>query len=181
MSDSLNDIRQVVILTKYYSFDFGRYTIKQLILGWTKLYPYHWLPLAVTEAIYQGRLKAVSVEQILNVWLKKGAVNYNFNYEFIRLIQPSMEFRLQQEAEFQGDFVNQAENFEQMEDRIPTQVNNSPSFVERNRRKQNKDLKTTIDTIKTINTFNDFNSCKDSSQSFQKLKSLVQGTLEARG
>lgn len=75
VNESLSQIQESIILMKYYSFDLSGYQFRELIVKWTKIYPHNWLPLAVTEAIYQGRLKAISVEQILNVWQKKVKFN----------------------------------------------------------------------------------------------------------
>ncbi len=170
MNDSQNDIRQTVILTKYYSFDLGRYTIKDLITKWIDIYPYHWLPLAVTQAIYQGRLKAVSIEQILSNWQKKGEVSYSFNREFINLIQPEANFRLQQEREAKKIFcfVNQPQ---------PPETNLS-GFNSTSDEQLNPSVSIPVTAkIKpkaiSITQFNDSNSSNDSSQSFKKLKSLA--------
>ena len=42
--------------------------------------------LAIIEALYQGRYKAVSAQQILTLWLKRNHPSYHFNMEFERLI-----------------------------------------------------------------------------------------------
>ena len=158
MNESLNDIRQTVILTKYYSFDLGNYTIRELIIKWIKLYPHHWLPLAVTEAIYQGRLKAISIEQILNIWQKKGGVHYSFNYEFIRLVQPDTSFKLEEEAALQDLVVSASEQLESPRKKFP--LNSTYNDVTNQK----------IDTSQKLNKFQPLNN---DSQSFQKLKSLA--------
>jgi hypothetical protein len=161
VNDSLNDIRQTIVLTKYYSFDLGNYTITELILKWSKLYPHQWLPLAVTEAIYQGRLKAISIEQILHIWRKKGGVHYSFNYEFIRLVQPDSNFKLDQELNLEEILTNLPETLESPFPLAPA----SDSSVSENSQ--------TNKSITSISSLSEFQPINDYSQSFQKLKSLA--------
>jgi hypothetical protein len=73
------------LLTRY-SFDLGGYTVEQLVDAWLHHYPIKWVRLAVIEALYQGRYKAFSVEQILNLWKRRGKSLYRFNHEFERII-----------------------------------------------------------------------------------------------
>ncbi|HEY9845688.1 MAG TPA: hypothetical protein V6D03_05765, partial [Candidatus Caenarcaniphilales bacterium] len=73
-------------LLTHYGFDQGEQTAKQLVGQWLQTYPIQWLRLAVVEALYQGRYKAISVEQILAFWQRRGQALYHFNHEFERLI-----------------------------------------------------------------------------------------------
>lgn len=73
-------------LLVHYSFDLNGYSTSELIDKWKKNYPTNWLHLGVIEALYQGRYKAVSVQQILNLWQRRDQVIYHFNTEFERLI-----------------------------------------------------------------------------------------------
>lgn len=73
------------LLTRY-SFDLDGYTVEQLVDAWLHHYPIKWVRLAVIEALYQGRYKAISVEQILNLWQRRGKSLYRFNHEFERII-----------------------------------------------------------------------------------------------
>jgi hypothetical protein len=75
-----------VALLTHYSFDLSGYTASELVGHWKKIYPNHWLHLAVIEALYQGRYKAVSAQQILTMWQRRGHTTYHFNMEFERLI-----------------------------------------------------------------------------------------------
>ena len=70
----------------HYSFDLGGYTAQQLIDHWLKDFSANWICSAVIESLYQGRYKAVSVEQILAFWRRRGLASYHFNHEFERLI-----------------------------------------------------------------------------------------------
>ncbi|WAL59533.1 hypothetical protein [Thermocoleostomius sinensis] len=73
------------LLTRY-SFDLDGYTVGQVVEAWLQHYPIKWVRLAVIEALYQGRYKAISVEQILNLWKRRGKSLYRFNHEFERII-----------------------------------------------------------------------------------------------
>jgi len=79
-------ITQTVALIHYYGFDTGRYTAVELVAAWLERYPPIWVRFAAIEALYQGRYKAVSVEQILQFWVRRGQPSYHFNHEFESLI-----------------------------------------------------------------------------------------------
>ena len=70
----------------HYSFDLGGYTAQQLIDHWLNDFSANWICSAVIESLYQGRYKAVSVEQILAFWRRRNLASYHFNHEFERLI-----------------------------------------------------------------------------------------------
>jgi hypothetical protein len=69
-----------------YSFDLGGYSLNRWIDQWLQQYPAVWLPGAVTEALYQGRYKAISVWQILDLWRRRGKPLQHFNREFERMV-----------------------------------------------------------------------------------------------
>ncbi len=73
------------LLTKY-DFDLGCETSEQLIARWQNNYQVEWLSLAVIEALYLGRYKAISVQQILTLWERRGQPIYHFNSEFQNII-----------------------------------------------------------------------------------------------
>lgn len=75
-----------VNLLIHYSFDLNGYSASELINHWQRDYPLNWLHLAVIEALYQGRYKAISVQQLLTFWQRRGQVIHHFNMEFERLI-----------------------------------------------------------------------------------------------
>ena len=77
---------QAAALLLHYGFDLGGYKTEKLVMEWLTKYPHQWLRLAVVEALYQGRYKAVSVEQILSMWQRLGQPLYHFNGEFERLV-----------------------------------------------------------------------------------------------
>lgn len=75
-----------IALLTHYSFDLSGYTARELIHRWQNQYAENWLHLAVVEALYQGRYKAISVQQILAFWQRRGQALYHFNMEFEHLI-----------------------------------------------------------------------------------------------
>ncbi|MBS3026928.1 MAG: hypothetical protein HCA25_07480 [Dolichospermum sp. DET50] len=81
-------------LLTHYSFDLNGYNASELVSCWQSEYPIHWLHLAVIEALYQGRYKAISVQQILTSWQRKGETTYHFNMEFERMICSKFPERL---------------------------------------------------------------------------------------
>jgi hypothetical protein len=73
-------------LLTHYSFDLGGEAVDRLLDRWLRSYPAPWLRSAVIEALYQGRYKAVSVEQILSLWQRRRQPLYHFNHEFERIV-----------------------------------------------------------------------------------------------
>jgi hypothetical protein len=79
-------LAQAHSLIDSYAFDLGGDDSEKLLKYWLDFYHASWIRLATIEALYLGRYKAVSIEQILNVWLRLGNPNTHFTYEFERLI-----------------------------------------------------------------------------------------------
>lgn len=75
-----------VALLTHYSFDLEDLTANNLVAWWAKTYPADWIRMAVIEALYQGRYKAVSVDQILAFWLRRQQPLCHFNHEFERIV-----------------------------------------------------------------------------------------------
>ncbi|MGD1872493.1 MAG: hypothetical protein ACFB02_05535 [Mastigocoleus sp.] len=84
LSDNSPDL--IVALLNHYSFDLGGFSANELVAGWRQEYPVAWLRLAIIEALYQGRYKAISVQQILTIWQRRKQSTYHFNLEFETLI-----------------------------------------------------------------------------------------------
>ena len=74
-----------IALLQRYSFDLGGYTIANLTRAWSEFKP-EWVRQAVIESLFQGRYKAVSVNQILHLWERKGEPNCRYSREFERLV-----------------------------------------------------------------------------------------------
>jgi hypothetical protein len=83
-----------VALLLHYIFDLGGYNARELVERWLRFYPANWVRLAAIEALYQGRYKAVSVEQILSIWQRRGQIQPHFNCEFERLVCGNIQPRL---------------------------------------------------------------------------------------
>jgi len=75
-----------VALLIQYSFELRGQTARELVNHWIKDYPASWVYQSVIEALYQGRYKVVSVEQILAFWQRRGQAMHHYNYEFERLV-----------------------------------------------------------------------------------------------
>ncbi|MBE9146721.1 hypothetical protein [Planktothrix mougeotii] len=73
-------------LLKYYGFDLSDQTSEQIAAEWLEQYEASWVFLAILEALYQGRYKAISVQQILIYWQRRGQAIYHFTSDFERLI-----------------------------------------------------------------------------------------------
>ncbi|NJN87843.1 MAG: hypothetical protein HC881_18035 [Leptolyngbyaceae cyanobacterium SL_7_1] len=88
MTESLIDAAgaDAASLLVHYSFDLDGYTVDTLVRHWLRQHSSLWLRMAVIEALYQGRYKAVSVEQILTLWQRRGQPRHHFNREFERMV-----------------------------------------------------------------------------------------------
>ncbi|MBD2103515.1 hypothetical protein [Leptolyngbya sp. FACHB-261] len=75
-----------IALLEHYSFDLGGRRCTDLVEEWAVAFPQNWLRLAVIEALYRGRYKALSVELILEVWQRRGQPRTHFSHEFDRLV-----------------------------------------------------------------------------------------------
>ncbi|NET38202.1 MAG: hypothetical protein F6K19_40420 [Cyanothece sp. SIO1E1] len=88
MAESTRDPHalQAEALITQYGFDLGQDTAIQLLKRWLVSYGSNWIRLAIIEALYQGRYKAVSVQQILVCWHRRGHPLQHFSHEFERII-----------------------------------------------------------------------------------------------
>jgi hypothetical protein len=75
-----------------YGFDGLDSTTPALIDQWLVDFPETWVGLALVEAVYQGRYKLISVQQILICWQRRGEPRINFDRTFERQIldQPAL-------------------------------------------------------------------------------------------
>ncbi len=173
MNKSLFYINQTIALIAYYSFDLGTYTTQELIRKWSKKYPHFWLPLAVLEAIYQGRLKAVSVGQILILWEKFGKPNYKFNDDFKSLVVNNIydeindQFYLDDNVHNLIDVSNLEENDDPNLTSISeiTKTNNLPS----SKSKSSSAIVVYNSSIPNFQPLADYSKCYKQLKSFAKL------------
>ncbi len=80
------NLNQIEALLTRYGFEIKQVTISELMEKWAASYSVYWIRLAIVEALYQGRYKAISVEHILALWKRLGHPTYHFTYEFERFI-----------------------------------------------------------------------------------------------
>lgn len=99
-----------VALLIHYSFDLSGYSASELVNRWQAQYPGNWLHLAVVEALYQGRYKAISVQQILTFWQRRGVAIFHFNMEFERLICSKFPESLTEQTQAALPAVKQSTN-----------------------------------------------------------------------
>lgn len=83
---------QAAILLTHYGFDLDGYAANSLVESWLEAYEVGWVRAAVLEALYQGRYKAVSVEQILALWGRRGQPLRHFSHEFERIVCKELPF-----------------------------------------------------------------------------------------
>lgn len=82
----MDAVIQASDLLRYYGFDLSGKTSEQIVNQWLQDYEAGWIFLAIFEALYQGRYKAISVHQILAFWKRRGEPIYHFNSDFEYLI-----------------------------------------------------------------------------------------------
>lgn len=77
---------QITTILNRYRFEMRGYNTQELLDRWLPTYSLDWIRMAVLEALYRGRYKAISVEEILKTWHKRGSPTYNFTRDFERLV-----------------------------------------------------------------------------------------------
>ncbi|WP_164920637.1 hypothetical protein [Thermosynechococcus vestitus] len=77
-------------LLRQYGFDLDGSSVEVILDRWLRHFPPRWIRLALIEALYLGRYKAISVEQILELWQRREQPIYHFNSEFEAIICQSL-------------------------------------------------------------------------------------------
>lgn len=80
------DVEPIYQLLTSYSFDAEDYPTEAVIAGWLAEFGPVWVSHAITEALYQGRYKVISIDQILKLWQRRGQPIRHFNREFESII-----------------------------------------------------------------------------------------------
>lgn len=75
----------ILQLLSDYSFDVDT-SAEAMVTGWLQRFEPAWVSQAITEALYQGRYKMVSVDHILQLWQRRGQPLRHFNREFESII-----------------------------------------------------------------------------------------------
>lgn len=76
------EAQQAAALLDGYHFELGTHDAPQWVSLWIESYRPMWVRDAVIEALYQGRYKAFSVRQILELWQKRGQPIRHTTHEF---------------------------------------------------------------------------------------------------
>jgi hypothetical protein len=71
----------------YYQFALEGRSAATVLQQWAATYPVEWIRLAIIEALYQGRYKAVSVAHILQIWERRSQAQPHFDDEFAQMIR----------------------------------------------------------------------------------------------
>lgn len=82
----LKSTSHVSTLMVHYCLELQDQSAQSWIDRWLQDYSIQWVTLAVVEALYLGRYKAISVEQILINWKRRGQSCHHFTHEFERVI-----------------------------------------------------------------------------------------------
>ena len=90
-----------------YGFDLGGQSPGDWLTAWKRKFPQSWIASALVEALYRGRYKAVSVQQILVMWNSRGNPCMGFSLDFGRKVWPAGLEPLQSGLE-QGNSSNTA-------------------------------------------------------------------------
>lgn len=76
------EAQQAAALIEGYRFELGGYNARQWVTLWLESYRPIWIRDAVVEALYQGRYKSRSVQQILDLWERRGQPIRHATHEF---------------------------------------------------------------------------------------------------
>lgn len=124
----------IEILIENYGFELNEETPQALARRWLDDYEAHWVRLAIIEALYLGRYKVFSVEQILNLWCRRGQPKFHFTHEFEQLIcrrLPKALRYLSQETEEKEIITSSEGNAEEdNEEIIDEEVSSEEDFEE---------------------------------------------------
>ena len=85
-SDIAREAQQAITLIKTFSLELNQYGPESQVLYWLNTYRAVWIRDAIIEAVYQGRYKIVSVQQILSIWLRRGQPIRHFTPGFEQVI-----------------------------------------------------------------------------------------------
>ena len=85
----------IAVLLESYGFELVRgETARETVARWLAEVQADWVRSAVLEALYQGRYKAISVDQILQAWQRRGEPVHHFSLDFERLICQNLPRRM---------------------------------------------------------------------------------------
>lgn len=81
-------LQSAVVLLQHYSFDLDddHDSAEQVVREWLDEYSPKWVVAAIVEAIFQGRFKTASVDNILLTWSLSGRPQHHFDSQFADLV-----------------------------------------------------------------------------------------------
>lgn len=81
-------VKSAVVLLQHYSFDLDddHDSAEQVVREWLDEYSPKWVVAAIVEAIFQGRFKTTSVDNILLTWGLSGRPQHHFDSQFADLV-----------------------------------------------------------------------------------------------
>lgn len=98
----------IEVLIENYGFELQGETPEELAERWLGDYEPRWVRLAIIEALYLGRYKVLSVEQILSLWDRRGQPKIHFTHEFEHLICRRLPKALRQFSEEAAEEMTEA-------------------------------------------------------------------------
>jgi hypothetical protein len=101
-----NQLLHAEDLLNYYSFSLEGRSAPTVLREWATVYPVEWIRLAIIEALYQGRYKVVSVEQLLQQWQRRQEPQPRFDGEFEKLICDRFPRNLMQPTSVEASAVS---------------------------------------------------------------------------
>lgn len=173
MTDVNKDIAiaQTISLMNSYSFDTNGYSAEKLVSQWQEVYQLEWIHLATIEALYQGRYKAVSIEQIMGVWTRMGKPNVHFSGDFQRVISRKLPRHL---AEVKAIEIEVPETLKPSEQKSFLDKKISPPFAN-SKSDRTKPVDPEIEAPEETQGILTFKPLPDASSFFHKLKALAIG------
>lgn len=83
----------VTTAIEHYGLELGEERVDTVILTWFQTYDPAWVVKALVEALYRGRYKIKSVDNILRDWQRRGSPFYKFTPDYEREILYSLRLK----------------------------------------------------------------------------------------
>jgi hypothetical protein len=119
-------IYKIVSLMNSYGFDTEQYSAEQLVQEWLKTYDVNWIYLATIQALYLGRYKAISIEQIMYGWTRKGQPTTHFGGDFERVICRKLPRHLSELNSWEAETKNTLNSDSKTQSSVNPQINSQP-------------------------------------------------------
>ncbi|NEQ50471.1 MAG: hypothetical protein F6K11_10110 [Leptolyngbya sp. SIO3F4] len=138
--------QQAIALIKAFNLELQHYSPESQVLYWLNQYRAAWIRDAIIEAVYQGRYKIISVQQILLIWKRRGQSTCHFTSGFEKTIASHLGVPIHLPTNLGAASKNTTKNFspaKSLSQFIPmtetltqshSDANNAPEPVQSNRR-----------------------------------------------